>query len=166
MRWKDIDVYDYEVSDTGIVRSKERYVFAGSDRLRKVKPRVIKQFKTNSGYMNVSLTNKHIKMSIHRLVAGAFVGSVRGKEVNHKDGGKENNSVSNLEVVTSSENKIHSYKVLGQKSWNIKLDKKKANEIRVIYKKGGISQKKLGDKYKVSTMVINRIINFKQNEYR
>ena len=53
---------------------------------------------------------------VHRAVAKAFIPNPQGKPcVNHKDGNKLNNHVSNLEWVTYSENERHSYDVLGKK---------------------------------------------------
>ncbi len=50
---------------------------------------------------------------IHRLVAMTFLFNIENKEcVNHIDGNKSNNNVTNLEWVTNSENGIHSIKVL------------------------------------------------------
>lgn len=40
---------------------------------------------------------------LHRLVAEAFIGSVEGLEVHHKDRDKENNRADNLEVLTKAE---------------------------------------------------------------
>ncbi len=115
----------------------------------------------------VSLTNKFKKFYVHRLLAQAFLGGIKPKqEVNHKDGDKTNNSLNNLEVVSSSENKKHAYQVLGKRPWNIKLRKDQADMIRIMYNSGLVSQKALGKFWKVSTMVINRIINNKQLAYK
>lgn len=53
---------------------------------------------------------------VHRLVAAAFIGDIpKGMQINHIDGNKINNNLDNLEIVTQSENMIHSIKVLGSK---------------------------------------------------
>lgn len=76
--------------------------------------KILKLHTNKSGY--VSLATKvggrqgtsHC-FRVHRLVAEAFIPNPENKlEVNHKDGIKSNNTVTNLEWVTSSENKIHS----------------------------------------------------------
>ena len=125
--WKDIAQYEeyYQVSNLGRVRSVERIVHQQGrgkafDGLRKsyiIKPRV-----QNGGYLLVWLSkNGKVKaFSVHRLVACAFIAPVDGKNyVNHKDGNKENNCVSNLEWCTKSENQKHAYHVL-KRSTNAK----------------------------------------------
>ena len=67
----------------------------------------IKQLnKNSSGYVHVGVSGKACK--IHRLVAFTFLPNPENKElVNHKDGNKTNNKLSNLEWATSLENNIH-----------------------------------------------------------
>ncbi|WP_455919504.1 HNH endonuclease [Priestia megaterium] len=48
---------------------------------------------------------------VHRLVAEAWIGPIEGMEVNHKDGRKTCNDVSNLEIVTPQENHRHSWDI-------------------------------------------------------
>lgn len=66
------------------------------------------------GYKRVELFNlgKGRLISVHRLVAIAFIPNPKNKEtVNHLDGNKGNNSVLNLEWATRSENDLHAYKI-------------------------------------------------------
>ena len=68
-----------------------------------------------NGYKQVNLTTdgKRKGLLVHRLVALAFIPQVDGKEhVNHIDGNKANNVVSNLEWCTPMEN-IHHAATLG-----------------------------------------------------
>jgi hypothetical protein len=47
---------------------------------------------------------------VHRILAICFIDNPLNKrEVNHKDGDKSNNNLSNLEWVTTSENLLHAY---------------------------------------------------------
>lgn len=65
-------------------------------------------------YLSVKINGKFVSRRVHRLIAEAFIPNPEGKaEVNHKDGDKSNNAVSNLEWVTSSENGYHAVNVLG-----------------------------------------------------
>ena len=73
-------------------------------RLRTRKP--IKQ-SVNNGYYQVCLQDKKT-YRVHRLVATAFILNPEDKpQVNHIDGDKLNNHVSNLEWVTNDENREH-----------------------------------------------------------
>lgn len=64
----------------------------------------------NNGYFQVKLysKNKGKNFYIHRLIALAYIDNpLNLPEVNHKDSNRLNNSVSNLEWVTSQGNSIH-----------------------------------------------------------
>ena len=64
------------------------------------------------GYLTVALykDGRAITKNIHQLVCEAFIGRVeKGFTINHKDGCKTNNKLSNLELVTRRENNIHAY---------------------------------------------------------
>lgn len=68
---------------------------------------LLSQYDSN-GYKAVQFGQKRI--GVHRLVAMAFIPNPESKpQVNHKDGNKANNHVSNLEWVTGSENMVHAY---------------------------------------------------------
>lgn len=113
MNWLPVKNYEnlYEVSDTGIVRSIDRTVLhkTGMQRLYKGKVISLTPHK-DTRYMMVSLwkNNKGKAHYVHRLVAQTFLPNPNNlPEVNHIDGNKQNNSVSNLEWVTRKDNVTH-----------------------------------------------------------
>lgn len=66
----------------------------------------------NSGYELAYLckNSKRKALTVHRLVAKAFIPNPSDlPEVNHKDGDKLNNRVSNLEWSSISDNRKHAY---------------------------------------------------------
>jgi len=97
----------YYASNLGRIKSVNRFVSTGKGK-REIAERILKPIKTNSGYMAVNLTTpKRRQHIVHRLVALAFFGE-SDLFVNHIDFDKENNSLSNLELVTQKENIVHS----------------------------------------------------------
>lgn len=92
-----------EVSNEGRVRSLLR----GS-------PKVLKTQKDNNGYRRVRVTLERKKMSfkVHREVARAFIANPNElPQVNHIDGNKENNNVTNLEWCTNRDNVIYAFQL-------------------------------------------------------
>lgn len=74
------------------------------------KERLLRPQKSQKGYMRTVIRagRKYRWRYIHRLVALTFIPLVDGKNcVNHKDGNKLNNHVSNLEWCTDAENNKH-----------------------------------------------------------
>ena len=116
--WKDIRGFEnkYQISNMGRIRSIFRY-------------KIILKPALTQGYKFVSLYNKTSKKCyrIHRLVAQTFIPNPNNKiTVNHKNGIKTDNRVSNLEWNTYQENIKHSYNVLGRnptKYWSGKFGK-------------------------------------------
>ena len=99
--WRPIEGYEglYEVSNTGRVRSLDRYVRSKSKSYRLQKGSILSPFTTN-GYLCVILQASQVtrKFRIHRLVAQAFLPNPDNlPEVNHRDEDKTNNRVDNLE---------------------------------------------------------------------
>ena len=76
---------------------------------------LLKPVRGKDGYLrcNIAQDGKFRLWLVHRLVAEAFIPNPDNKpEVNHIDGDKANNNVSNLEWVTREENIRHAHKVL------------------------------------------------------
>jgi len=107
--WKDVPEYEgyYQVSNLGRVRSVDRLALNGFC-MRKVNSRILKSA-NRSGYRIFSIKKNGTArtMSVHQLVAIAFLGhTINGNTlvIDHIDGDKTNNRLSNLHVVTSREN--------------------------------------------------------------
>jgi hypothetical protein len=148
--WRPVSGYEglYEVSNDGLVRSKTKRQLKGTPDIK--------------GYICVVLS-KHAKLSgvkVHRLVASAFLGPSKNKQVNHKDANKANNCVENLEWVTGKENIIHAKKLglfaSGERNGMAKLSKAKVLAIRNY--PHPISQSKLGKLFGVSQTVISAVL--------
>jgi hypothetical protein len=114
--WLPIKGYEglYEISNFGEIRSLDRITpqlncFGSiSKRIYKGTILSIRKPKGKYPYVLLSKNGKRKTYKIHRLVAQHFIDNPENKpEVNHVDDDKENSNASNLEWVTSSENKQH-----------------------------------------------------------
>ena len=113
--WKDIKSYEglYQISNTGKIKSLERYKDNHSKK-QLVKEKIRKQIISKTGYYTCMLNkNGKIKLfKVHRLIAEAFIPNPNNYPIiNHKDGNKLNNDISNLEWCNYSHNGKEAYRL-------------------------------------------------------
>lgn len=99
--WKDVDNYIgyYKVSDRGRVKNTKT-------------GQILRPGLGGAGYLTVVLykNKKGTTKNVHELVTDAFIGKkTKGIVCNHKDGNKQNNNLTNLELVSYKDNLIHAY---------------------------------------------------------
>jgi hypothetical protein len=113
--WKDIPGFEgrYQVSDLGRVKSlsfMQRYLLRnGREAYRKTDERILAQQPNNRGYYLVHLhqDNQRTALTVHSIVARAFLLGPPSETVNHRNGVKTDNRATNLEWATYSENHLH-----------------------------------------------------------
>lgn len=158
---------------TPILGYEGRYSAAKNGRIYTHKfKRFLNPYKDKQGYLKIDLINK--SFTLHRIIAKAFIPNPKNKpEVNHKNGIKADNKVSNLEWVTARENVMHAFKTgLRKKEVYIKAARengkimrafsmKQVNEIKKEYSCGNITMKNLSKKHRAGIATIYRIIRNK-----
>lgn len=154
--WKDVKGYEgyYQVSNLGRVK-----------RLKVLKSRVNK-----NGYRLVNLykNSKGRTFYVHILVAKNFIDHnylEKKLHCNHIDGVKINNTLSNLEVVTRSENEKHAFRIglkshKGDRHNRRKLSSIDVANIRRMLSEG-VKPIFLAEKYNVSACNISNIKHFR-----
>lgn len=156
--WRDISGYEgvYQISNAGKVKriKPEHNTFVG---------KILKPGIDTDGYEHVILGNLGIRrtLKVHRLVATVFIRPPQpGEQVNHKDGNRRNNTVTNLEWLTLQENIDHKVHVLktqlrGEGIGISKLTEEKVRKIREMLPL--YSQQFIADTYGVSQPAIGAI---------
>lgn len=121
--------------------------------------------KNDQGYVQLRYKGKLLKA--HRIVFAKFKGYLRANLViNHIDGNKSNNEISNLELISDGNNQIHGYRVLGRKPSSAKLSWNQVDEIKAAWGSKEYTMTKLAEKYGVDISNISRAINGKQFKHR
>jgi len=152
---------NYEINEEGTVRripSEYRRTF-----------KILKPQQLKTGYLRVNLycNGKYFHKSVHRLVLETFRPTKKKFQVNHKDGNKLNNNLTNLEWVTSSQNLKHAF-ALGLKvmtkaedcSWS-KLTNQDILDIRKRWKENVNNMAELAQLFKLNKTTIWEIIHRK-----
>lgn len=103
----------------------------------------LKLSESKTGYLvvNIRKNGKRQPEYVHRLVAEVFIPNPENKpQVNHKDGNKHNNCVSNLEWVSDAENKEHAVKtgliLSGDKLGRSRYTEEQVREICNLFQSG------------------------------
>ena len=162
-RWVDAFGFEdrYEASTEGNIRHKNPRAGAG----------ILKAFvgKCSGGYARVCICRRKVDGSfhrsrsemVHRIIWQSFNGPIsEGLEINHKNGVKHDNRISNLEPVTKSENAAHAFRVLGrihpQRGSRAKNAKLNERDIPGLRKRmlNGESKIKLAAEYGVTVMTM------------
>jgi len=159
---KETKYKNYYVTEDGRVISKNR----------KYKDRDYKEIKPNikrSGYANaiLSIEGKVKHVPIHRLVAETYIPNPNNLPcVNHVDGDKLNNHITNLEWVDYKENIAHAIvtglkqSIAGEANPKAKINRAVAEQIRTDYKTIK-SYRKLAKLYGIDYTSIADIIKFR-----
>lgn len=154
-----------DVKMINISEIETKYTIYSDGRVfNKNKGREIKGSLSNCGYNRVTVCGN--RLSRHRLIAMKFLPKIDGKEyINHIDGNKLNNNVSNLEWCTSSENAKHAFDsglrcaistpIYGEENNNAILTDKEVIKIRSTK---DLSQNELAERFNVSKSTIKHIL--------
>lgn len=148
---------------------KEGYKVGEDGTVIGLRGRALSPWKSKDGYWLVQLSlesgeRKH--HLVHRLVAEKFIPNPLGlPQVNHKDGDKSNNHVSNLEWCTQSFNMKHSFDAGLRKGGitptNAKLTLEDAKEMRRLRKEHKHTYYVLGDMFGVTYQAAHSICTYK-----
>lgn len=118
-----------------------------------------------SGYLRLWIgcdDGSKAQFLVHRLVAITFLDNPEDKEqVNHKDGNKKNNHISNLEWASRQENMKHAFDTglnsnVGEKNGKARLSEKQVLEIYQLCL-DGLTNGQIADMYGINKNMVNLI---------
>ena len=147
----------------------ENYIICTDGTVHNKKGHNISRWKDNVGYLQVKLSKegKWYYKRVHRLVAEAFIPNPNNlKQVNHIDGDKTNNEVSNLEWIDNKNNTQHGYdnNLYHSKHRNIKIEvyDKITHQLINTYK----SIRETANELNINRKTLSRILfDEKENNY-
>lgn len=167
--WKRVYSSDfYEVSNMGNVRCVGGIIVRTDGKPYTIKPHILKQDRTKSGYNLVSMSaDLHCRKLVHRLVLEIFnpIDNMENLQVNHIDGNKSNNALENLEWTTRVENMQHTLKHglfnpqdrYGEKHPLHKLTSDDVNTIRDLINSNKMTQHQIALMYNISDATVSEI---------
>ena len=163
--WKPVEGYElqYEISSFGRVKSLSRMRLSKGGSFAPIDEKILKQKTSKCGYRVVHLRDgdRESHPSVHRLVAEAFIPNLFSKPtVNHVDGNKSNNMISNLEWSTHTEQMKHAAELnLLEVRGSPKFTKQSKYDILEYYNSNSISISKLAPMFNMSERTAGRIVN-------
>jgi HNH endonuclease/NUMOD4 motif len=166
--WRPIARFEsyYEVSSLGNIRS----IAQGQGRRT---GRLLKCWLSPYGYRQVQLqvNKRNVSFLVHTLVADAFLGACPiNKEVDHIDGNKANNIITNLRYLTRSENiEARNARLRaaclpltspqhGEHNPMAKLTEAQVSEIRRLHDEEGFAQRSIAEHFGVRRETIGKIL--------
>lgn len=157
--WKAcVNILNYKVSNLGNIKHKN------SIKNRKIYYK--KEFEKGqpTGVVSIRIDDKLRMFRVHRLVAETFIANPQNKPtVNHIDGNRKNNKVSNLEWATQSENIKHAWDTRlnnGARNWTDEDLQKIHNGLEA-----GFSAQELSKVFEVDASSISDLIRGKTYKY-
>ncbi len=168
-QWVDLENYEgkYMISDFGRIKIPERISRRKDLKDQHVIPeKILKPKTTKCGYKSITLYINSTPKSylLHRLIAKQFIVNVNNlPQINHKDGDKTNNHISNLEWVTASINMQYAFDTKlkhgysGEKNPMSKYSNEFITNIWNDIQDNILCGAQIADKYKVNRVLVSEI---------
>lgn len=165
--WKDVPSDNHlQISNYGRARTHQKTY--DHKNMAFCTYRLITSDDNGHGYQFIKYKNNHknCRVYVHRQVAKLFIPNPHHyKQVNHIDGNKRNNAVSNLEWVTAKQNVHHALNTglmpSGTRNWNAKLNEKQLQEFWMLVYEKDYTTTELMNHFGLSRHPVLNILNHK-----